>query len=137
MFALDIACKIIDAAVENVELIAKVADSPDALVLRLADRLPDISGKKGERFLAHLEVEARDAAGGAPKAPAADGKTTVKRRGGGRKKDPAVQARNKKVAADFRNGLDVNAVVEKHRISAPLARKLKSESEKTAKNRQS
>lgn len=72
-----------------------------------------------------------------PVTPASNGKTRAKRRGGGRKKDPAVQARNKKVAADFRNGLDVDAVVERYRISAPLARKLKSESEKTAKNRQS
>jgi hypothetical protein len=95
MFHLDIACKIIEAAVENVELIAKVADSPesqshDDLALHLADGLPDISGKKWERFLVHLEVEARDAAG---KAQAGNGKTTA---GGGK---PA-NARKPKGKAD-------------------------------------
>ncbi len=68
---------------------------------------------------------------GDPKAPA--------KRGGGRKKDPNVQVRNSKIAADFRKGLNVDAVADKYGISADLARHLKSESGKgdnTAENRQ-
>jgi hypothetical protein len=60
--------------------------------------------------------------------------------GGGRNKDPKVQARNKKIAADFQKGLDVGAVCEKYDISAPLARHLKSDlgkGDKTAEDRQS
>ena len=76
-----------------------------------------------------------------PKTPLSHrgGKGTVKRRGG-RKKDPKVQARNRKISADFRKGLDVDAVVEKYGISAVLARHLKSElgkADNTAENRQS
>jgi len=66
-------------------------------------------------------------------------KTTAKR--GGRKKDPKVQARNKKIAADFRKGLSIDAVAEKYGIGAALARQVKSQAEKKAdkstKNRQS
>jgi len=60
---------------------------------------------------------------------------------GGRRKDPKVQARNKKIAADFRKGLSIDAVAEKYGIGAALARQVKSQAEKKAdkstKNRQS
>ena len=75
-----------------------------------------------------------------PDEAAAGIKTTARRGGGGRKKDPKVQARNKKIAADFQKGLDADSVVEKYGISASLARHLKSDlgkADKTAENRQS
>lgn len=68
---------------------------------------------------------------------AGGGKTPGKRCSGGRKKDPAVQTRNKKIAGDFKKGLDVDAIADKYGISADLARKIKSKSEKFARNRQS
>jgi hypothetical protein len=76
-----------------------------------------------------------------PKTPLSKGggKGAVKRRGG-RKKDPKVQSRNKKIGADFRKGLDVDAVCDKYSISKELARRLKSDlgkADNTAENRQS
>ena len=64
-----------------------------------------------------------------------------KKRGGGRPKDPEVQARNKRIAADFRKGLTIDAVAEKYGIGVDLARQVKSQAEKHAdksgKSRQS
>ena len=60
-----------------------------------------------------------------------------KRSSGVQKKDPVVQARNKKIIKDFKNGVGTNAIVEKHGVSATYARKIKSNGNKGMQNRQS
>ena len=92
-----------------------------------------------KRLSALLDAESisvkRASKGGAP--AEAQRKTGKKKwKPTGQKPNPRIQVRNKKIAADFAKGLDANAICEKYKISAALARQVKSKANK-AKNRQS
>jgi DNA invertase Pin-like site-specific DNA recombinase len=77
------------------------------------------------------EVVPPDAAGAtAATASTAGASGSTKKRGGGRRPDPAVQKRNKKMIAAHKQGASINDLCSRFGTSADVVRKVLSEARK-------